>query len=193
MSVTATKSPDVGTIATRDEPVTDTNSDARAPIATRDESSESDWGHWDWHEARQRAVACDLCDRPLTADEPVWQVLQGAHRLFSYSYQRKFVCETCAPATPGARLRFARLSCALCGRTVWRSHRLRLAKSVFCSRRCEWTHYNRRQQARLAAARRKVCLGCGQSFQAGRRDATTCSATCRQRAYRQRHPSGGLA
>ena len=61
------------------------------------------------------------------------------------------------------------------------SHRHR-----FCSDRCRWTYHNRRRHQRTAADRERVCEVCGNEFTATRRDAKTCSAACKQRAYRQR-------
>ena len=40
--------------------------------------------------------------------------------------------------------------------------------------------------------RQKVCEVCGEEFTATRRDAKTCSARCKQKAYRQRKKEGKL-
>jgi endogenous inhibitor of DNA gyrase (YacG/DUF329 family) len=159
---------------------------------------------WRWHEARHRPTCCDRCDRPLTSDEPVWQMSSG-YAGYSHRRHRQIVCASCAAppkqaygpltqlaadvelivAVIGPRYAPQEHPCATCARPVWCW--AQRTRRIFCSRRCEWTHYNRRQQARRAAARpSRPCAVCTRPFVPRRGDATTCSPACRQRAYRQR-------
>jgi hypothetical protein len=57
---------------------------------------------------------------------------------------------------------------------------------VFCSERYARDIYRQIRNARNAEAREKPCEVCGERFTATRRDAKTCSAACKQKAYRQR-------
>lgn len=88
--------------------------------------------------------------------------------------------------------RCERRPCDTCERlVVWRfTGRDHYRRHVFCSERCQWTYYNTARNERAACAREKVCEACGQSFTATRRDAKTCSAACKQKAYRQRKNGG---
>lgn len=84
---------------------------------------------------------------------------------------------------------YVKQPCGTCDRVVVVKRRWgRL--HVFCSPRCQWAYYNSRVQAQGAAAREKTCTQCGASFTATRRDAKTCSAACKQKAYRQRKKGG---
>jgi predicted nucleic acid-binding Zn ribbon protein len=62
----------------------------------------------------------------------------------------------------------------------------RYRKHVLCCERCRWTFYNRVRDEASTQAREKVCGVCGEAFTATRADAKTCSAKCKQKAYRQR-------
>jgi predicted nucleic acid-binding Zn ribbon protein len=61
---------------------------------------------------------------------------------------------------------------------------------TFCSEPCGRA-YNNQLQSQLrkekrAKEREKVCEVCGKGFTATRKDAKTCSPSCKQKAYRQR-------
>jgi predicted nucleic acid-binding Zn ribbon protein len=72
--------------------------------------------------------------------------------------------------------------CVECGRRLSTGGGSR----AFCSDRCRSRYHNRQRRARMAARRGKmVCEVCGARFTPKRRDAKTCSRTCRQKKYRK--------
>lgn len=129
--------------------------------------------------AHRTGAVCGRSGGPLLVTDPVWFVRLSCGPCGSVRRQAP-VCRTCAPpskVTPP-------WTCAICQRPV--GGRRRPRGRVCCSETCRWRWYNAQRKARAAPERLKVCRACGQSFQARRRDATTCSSACRQRAYRQR-------
>jgi hypothetical protein len=75
--------------------------------------------------------------------------------------------------------------CEGCGRTVYRSRRLR---SVCCSQKCRKTIEAAQVKAKRRRLRREEshCQHCGKVFVCTRSHARYCGALCRQRAYLQR-------
>lgn len=153
-----------------------------------------------WHVARRQAFreglqrhrrairlgqSCGLCGRDLDHEEMVW-------RAGVYIAERQYVTLICRACRPPRREWHPRHACNTCGRMVvlelagprFRTH-------VFCCDRCasRWHNHQRNQRARQA--RERVCTMCGQEFVGSRRDATTCSPACRQKAYRLRHRDDG--
>ena len=115
----------------------------------------------------ESARRCGRCERALNPDEPVW--LQRCGR------QLTSVCWRCQ--NEGAAY-WPERPCGHCQRPVSAvSWAARASTVVFCSRGC-------RTEGRRAVPRQ--CATCGKGFAPKRSDALTCSAACRQRAYRQR-------
>lgn len=102
--------------------------------------------------------------------------------------------------------------CTFCGRLVcydrktanpWRftrdwSYRHEDEKTVrtFCSDGCKRAFYRVQAKGKRLASRGDVsnrCQACNRSFTPNRPDARYCSNACRQKAYRQRQTSGGVA
>jgi hypothetical protein len=131
-----------------------------------------------WVAARFGAVRCGACARALAAGEPVWQSQvdtgHGSRQI-----------PTCGGCRIGGRWLPSK-PCQGCGRPVASRATRRRRPRVFCSDRCPHRHYNLSRAAVLVLARRKRCVVCGRSFEAGRCDALTCSPACRQRKYRGR-------
>jgi hypothetical protein len=90
--------------------------------------------------------------------------------------------------------------CEVCGRHVmnargWALGGKKLISPVrrrthcLCSPACERSFWSARQREKRLAReqeRQKTCPVCGKSFLGTRRDASTCSSACRQKAYRRR-------
>jgi hypothetical protein len=81
-------------------------------------------------------------------------------------------------------------ACQWCGGQVfctggWAARRM-LPRKKYCSGRCSIDAYLARRRERRAQAREKTCEVCAKEFTAKRRDAKTCSAACKQKAYRRR-------
>lgn len=72
--------------------------------------------------------------------------------------------------------------CVVCGMQLASVSRPR----KFCSDRCRWIYHNRQRHERTAEDRQKVCEVCGAPFMAKNSRAKTCSAACKQKAYRKR-------
>jgi hypothetical protein len=125
-------------------------------------------------DANRTAATCGRCGRALAVAEPVWWTRGPSHSGNALTV----ACAACTPewwkdrSRPGA--------CETCGRPVGMARRP--SHHVFCSARCRWRWGN---AAHRAARLPKPCAVCGTPFTA-RRDAMTCSAACRQRAYRRR-------
>jgi hypothetical protein len=82
--------------------------------------------------------------------------------------------------------------CEGCGRQV---HRLTsfYARRIFCCERCESRLGACVAKAKRASGRAgKTCTVCGESFDAGKSSAITCSNACRQKGYRRRRRGLGL-
>lgn len=150
-------------------------------------------------ESTRTRDVCGECGRQLVDNEPGYKAktYTGMAQLSDGpSYSKAILCAQCAPrylveSCPGSTgsLLFVHEPCTVCKRvTVFRTtwgmwHRKRY---VFCCGRCEWTHYNGVRNERSARDREKVCEVCGEEFTARRVDAKTCSAACKQKAYRLR-------
>jgi len=80
----------------------------------------------------------------------------------------------------------AQMPCPTCERPVVFKRTARWRPRVFCSHRCQYTYNNRRRSKRRQRLREKVCEVCGEEFTATRTHAKTCSAACKQKAYRRR-------
>ena len=108
-------------------------------------------------------------DRPLSQDElhaMIWASVCG-RSIDPLPLCRPTPCETCERPVVNEVTR------------RWREH-------TFCSERCAWRWYDADRNERASEARQKRCPVCDETFDATRRDATTCSPACRQRAYRRR-------
>lgn len=141
------------------------------------------------HVAHRDGRTCGKCGRDLADVEPIWQVRLGIGYTItgSFGYWQAPVCEGCAGPLARLPYRYTPPSpCHGCGRGV--AYRLpsRPRRWVLCSERCAWTARNRRRSDRLAMSRAKRCAACEREFMAPRSDAVTCSAACRQKAYRRR-------
>jgi hypothetical protein len=78
--------------------------------------------------------------------------------------------------------------CETCERTVYKRRDNLRQRYMVCCESCRRACYNRvRRERRAARARYKVCEVCDKAFTATRSDQKTCSAACRQKAYRQRN------
>ncbi len=157
-------------------------------------------------EAQRSAELCGQCGRGLEDGEAVYiapKVYTGLATLVRLPhFERAPVCGACAPMdiTERTGTRAATAydllvdePCGACGRpVVLRTTRglYTRRRDVFCCERCRWTYYNGLRNERNARAREKVCEGCGEGFTATRRDAKTCSAACKQKAYRLRKKGG---
>ena len=146
-------------------------------------------------QAHRTGQSCGSCGRALAPDEPVWVVpLRAGYdpRTRSPMRWKAPICGGCAGPRAHDRLRFRHPEpCDGCGRDVTSPHERRHRRWVVCSQRCAWTARNRLRAEAAAAARAKRCAVCGREFEAGRRDALTCSPACRQKAYRRRQAGLG--
>jgi hypothetical protein len=134
---------------------------------------------------------CGQCGAALEANAPVWlsAIYVGYSWMGHYQRWQTPLCQGCC--RPGGDRYFrprwcAPQPCEGCGRPVYYRPSYRRRRHVLCSARGAWLAASKRRTAAGAAARRKACAVCGTVFDAPRRDAVTCSAACRQRAYRQR-------
>lgn len=93
-------------------------------------------------------------------------------------------CEACYRADRWHFFVRARGRCAVCDRPVARGSSW--PPTITCSPACKALVGIVRQRERRLEARPKVCAVCGAAFDATRADQVTCSAACRQKAYRQR-------
>jgi hypothetical protein len=80
----------------------------------------------------------------------------------------------------------AEMPCPTCQRPVRYDRTGRWQPRVFCCYRCEYTYHNQRRSQRDEHLRHKVCEVCSKEFTARRAHTKTCSAACKQKAYRQR-------
>ena len=164
-------------------------------------------------DASKKGDACGRCGRALKEGETVYakcRVYAGmAGGLMSHPgprYEAVSVCKRCAPewmAEPegyneytigGRTVRVpesrgvGERPCSTCERPVVYelTRRAYHRRRVFCSYRCQYTYNNRRRSRRRQRRREKVCEVCSKEFTAKRADAKTCSAACKQMAYRTR-------
>lgn len=149
--------------------------------------------------AKKDGGVCGKCGRDLTPGETAFMACVWSGYLpLTGGYSRQYgpVCGGCAPPRMKGEGRYYRPEldrceqghCETCGRpVVWYSSRWDYyRRHVFCSERCQWTHYNGLRNERNARARKKACKVWGEWFTAARRDAKTFSQACKQKAYRQR-------
>ena len=187
--VTAPSSPPLETTATRNDggrPLEEIERDLGGLLGPPPSEAE--------REARRRSYRadhegglCGRCGRALDPGELVYRLLTvptcqhcvdaDRQRLSRYPWALQRFDECLRPPKP----------CEGCGRPVvnqWGSpQRIR----TVCSDRCAWTVRNAPlKAARLAARQHKTCPVCGGVFDGTRADQVTCSAACRQKAYRQR-------
>jgi hypothetical protein len=100
---------------------------------------------------------------------------------------RTFVGSFCRDChgEPGYGYWRAPAHCAGCGRTVIAGSTVPSRGRATCSRRCQWTAYNRqRKPAPRVAHESGGCIECGKEFTPTRRDAKRCGVNCRMHAWR---------
>jgi hypothetical protein len=163
-------------------------------------------------EASKKGGACGKCGGALKDGEAAYagcRVYAGmGGGLMSRPgprYDKAPVCKACAPEwlseprayneyTIGDRRvripasqRVDERPCSTCERpVVFEITRRKRSERVFCSPRCQYTFHNRRRSRRDESLRQKVCEVCAGEFTATRAHAKTCSAACKQKAYRSR-------
>lgn len=156
-------------------------------------------------EALYKAEVCGLCFGELEADEPVWMASWCAYwSAYLGKYIHRVYAARCLNCSPIDSLRWHPVrdglwtdakyyldywmegACKTCGRTVFKEARY-MRRHFFCCRKCEENYWSRRRQKQKE---RKVCEVCGEPFTAARGDAKTCSAACKQKAYRLRRKEG---
>jgi hypothetical protein len=163
-------------------------------------------------EASKKGGACGKCGRALEDNETAYTrcrtyagIAGGLMSRPGPRFENVTVCEACAPGfmtkapdaffdteVNGEAARvwygkgFAKMQCETCGRPVVHERTARWQPRVYCSYRCEYTYHNHRRSQRDEHLRQKVCEVCSKEFTATRAHAKTCSAACKQRAYRAR-------
>jgi hypothetical protein len=148
------------------------------------------------------AVSCENCNAPLGRHDAcfVWYQRRQGDLHFSAGYVPVHGCEACLEEAFNAELRSRPMSisgalrmlsgrnpcvrdtfCERCGRVIvfvtYTNYPGEYRRIAYCSEAC--------RDARDADGQ-KTCEVCGAEFTATRRDAKTCSAACKQKAYRQR-------
>jgi endogenous inhibitor of DNA gyrase (YacG/DUF329 family) len=156
------------------------------------------------YEASGSVKTCGFCGRELSPKEPAYlgaKVYVGMWPL-SWDYGRKpqickplyvdtVLCSSCAPEwLSPERDDVVMQLCAYCERPMVSLLNLSALRRTFCSDRCKEAFREELREEKKAEARKKVCEVCGEEFTATRRDAKTCSAGCKQKAYRQRKKEG---
>lgn len=140
------------------------------------------------YRARKTAEVCGACGQALARSAPIWRRRLGQGPGLSGWSPGSLtpVCSECRP-TRGVEW-WPPTSCETCGRTVTNAaiSQAQAWTHTFCSEQCSSSWYTARRNERAAEARRKCCEVCDEIFDATRRDALTCSPSCRQRAYRRR-------
>jgi hypothetical protein len=148
-------------------------------------------------EARGSAGMCGCCSRELSAREPAYfgaEVYVGMWPLSS-SYSRKrqicearyrptVLCWSCAPEWMSPERND--VITQLCTRPMVLRLELSALRNTFCSAPCKRAYQDQLRREKRAEERKKICEVCGEEFTATRRDAKTCSAGCKQKAYRRR-------
>jgi len=152
------------------------------------------------YEASQSAGLCGCCGYKLLAHEPAYfgAAVYVGTRPLSWGwggktlickprYERTVLCKACAPGwLSPERNDVTTQLCAHCERPMVSPLRLAELQRTFCSGSCRQAYHNQLSKAKRAEERERVCEVCGKEFTATRRDAQTCSAACKQKAYRQR-------
>jgi hypothetical protein len=167
---------DGGTFATRNAPEYEAWHAARRQ-AFRDGRQR----HW----RARRGESCGSCGRDLDQHATVWraQVCVGAHG-DNPVYWMTILCRACRPSS---REWHHPHTCDTCGRAVVVEVRgSRSRRHVFCCERCASRWHNEQRNQRARQARERTCPICGRAFVGSRRDASTCSPACRQKAFRLR-------
>jgi hypothetical protein len=163
--------------------------------------------------ASKKGGACGKCGRVLGEDEAVWikcRVYAGiAGGLMSRPGPRYEDVPQCGGCINGAnkkpvewgeygvygeRMRLSKdgrlieRPCSTCERPVVYEvpRRGYYDRPVYCCYRCEYTYHNHKRAHRDEHLREKVCEVCGKEFTAKRAHTKTCSAACKQKAYRAR-------
>jgi len=152
------------------------------------------------YEAIQGVRTCGFCGRELSPKEPAYlgaKIYVGMWPL-SWDYGRKpqvgkplyvdtVLCCSCAPEwLSPERDDVVMQLCAHCERPMVSPLDLSALRRTFCSDRCKEAYHDQLREEKKAEARKKVCGVCREEFTATRQDAKTCSARCKQKAYRRR-------
>jgi len=133
-------------------------------------------------QAQRDATVCGRCGGAIPSNAPV--ALQQQYRFpGAYQAHETTTCVACAAEWLSKAQPYCE-ACPHCGRPIYRR---RWTGRRFCCDRCRCLAASARRSASSRAQRTKPCDVCGRSFTAPRDDAITCSAACRQRAYRRRH------
>jgi hypothetical protein len=147
-------------------------------------------------------MRCQLCDRPLADNEPVYRVAVG----FGTTWYNRFgscigsLCTSCALKEHEYRSVEGRLlstpifydqrwqppePCRHCGRPVFLNNRRKKPRHIVCGMECRNAVYYASAH-RMPKSSTQGCLFCGNQFSTRRSDARYCSSACRQKSYRQR-------
>jgi hypothetical protein len=164
-------------------------------------------------EAAKKGGVCAKCGKALKDGETAYVGCQvyagmggGLMGRPGQCFRKASVCEGCAPEgmtnpkayseyTIGDRTiripasqRVDERPCSTCERPVVfvMTRRDYQGRPVYCSYRCEYTYHNRQRSQRDEHLRQKVCEVCSKEFTATRAHTKTCSAACKQKAYRAR-------
>ncbi len=151
-------------------------------------------------EAPEFAGKCGSCARSLGPRESAYfgaEVYVGfpplrwnmvyRPRVCQPRYQRTVLCRSCAPEWLSEdREGVVTQLCGQCERPmVYRLTPSEMGRT-FCSVPCGRAYRNQLRKERRAEEREKICGVCGREFTATRKDAKTCSPSCKQKAYRRR-------
>ncbi len=150
--------------------------------------------------ARESAGVCGCCGRELTLKEPAYfgaDVYVGMWPFYwrgvskpqicKPRYERTVLCESCAPEwLSPERDDVVTQLCAHCERPMVSRLKLSELRRTLCSESCLRAYRNQLRNEKRAEERKKICEVCGKEFTATRQDAKTCSAGCKQNAYRRR-------
>ena len=164
----------------------------------------------------RNAMRCDNCHRPVPDDATIWRVSVG-YSVNSSAVQswcaacwesrfgpRKILPPEAENWSEDRRQSLLRAyaeiphfrwhpaqACEHCGRPVIFHAVRRIPLHAVCGDACRYAVKLAQARARYARRERPrpqvVCMTCGRPFQPKRANATTCSSTCRQRAYRRQH------
>jgi hypothetical protein len=151
-------------------------------------------------EAARYARKCAQCGRKLRPDDPIWRKRLPIPGLFGRPHRVLApVCKRCHEKETRVRRKWGfsekqytnAKPCEGCGRPVHNTIDFVYRQHSFCSDNCS----DKVLPAKAAAAARqqraedrgtRTCAGCATVFTPTRTDARFCSASCKQRAYRQR-------
>jgi hypothetical protein len=152
------------------------------------------------YEARGSVKTCGFCDRELSSKESAYlgaKVCVGTLPLSWNYFSRPQICKplyvdtvlcsSCAPEwLSPERDDVVMQLCAHCERPMVSPLDLSALRRMFCSDSCKEAYHDQLRKEKRAEERKKLCEVCGETFTASRRDAKTCSAGCKQKAYRRR-------